>query len=87
MLIAPEKAIQEIVGELLGKYPRLVDTLKNRSHADPFVIATAMFRKATVVTGELQGTERRPRIPDVCQAEGVPCINFLQMLRDFGLTF
>jgi len=87
MLVAPEKPIQEIVAELLGKYPRLVDTLKNRSQADPFVIATAMFRKATVVTGELHGTPTRPRIPDVCDAEGVRCINFLQMLRKLGLTF
>lgn len=87
MLIAPEKPIQEIVAKLLEKYPRLVDTLKNRSQADPFVIATAIFRKATVVTGELPGTPSRPRIPDVCGAEGVPCINFLQMLREFGLTF
>src|SRR6266480_4798468 len=70
MLVAPEKPIQEIVAQLLGKYPRLVDTLKNRSQADPFVIATAIFHKATVVTGELHGTASRPRIPDVCDAEG-----------------
>ncbi len=87
MLMAPEKPIQEIVAQLLSKYPRLVDTLKNRSQADPFVIATAIFRRATVVTGELGGTPTRPRIPDVCQAEGVRCMNFLEMLREFGLTF
>src|SRR5687767_1282558 len=42
MLVAPEESIQIRVGELLAKYPRLVDTLKGRSQADPFVIATAM---------------------------------------------
>jgi len=87
MLIAPEKPIQEIVVRLLGKYPRLVDTLKNRSQADPFVIATAIFHRATVVTGELHGSPTRPRIPDICDTENVPCINFLQMLREFGVTF
>jgi hypothetical protein len=78
---------EEVYVELAKQDDDLHEWIKNRSQADPFVIATAMFRNATVVTGELQGTERRPRIPDVCQAEGVPCINFLQMLRDFGLTF
>jgi hypothetical protein len=30
MLVPPEEAIQQRVAELLGKYPRLVDTLKGR---------------------------------------------------------
>jgi hypothetical protein len=87
MLVAPEEAIQERVAELLGKYPRLVDTLKGRSQADPFVIATAIERGAVVVTGELMGTAEKPRIPFVCQAEGVRCITFLEMIRDLKLTF
>ena len=69
MLIAPDETIQKRVGELLGKYPKLVDTLKGRSQADPFVIATAMERGAIVVTGELTGTAQKPRIPYVCQTE------------------
>jgi predicted nucleic acid-binding protein len=87
MLVAPEEAIQERVAELLGKYPRLVDTLKGRSQADPFVIATAIERGAVVVTGELMGTAEKPRIPFVCQAEGVRCITFLEMIRELKLTF
>jgi hypothetical protein len=87
MLVPPEEAIQQRVAELLGKYPRLVDTLKGRSQADPFVIATAMERDAVVVTGELTGTAERPRIPYVCQAEGVRCINFLEMIRELKLSF
>jgi uncharacterized protein DUF4411 len=87
MLVAPEEAIQQRVAELLGKYPRLVDTLKGRSQADPFVIATAMERGAAVVTGEVMGTAEKPRIPFVCQAEGVRCITFLEMIRELKLTF
>ena len=87
MLVAPEETIQERVAELLGKYPRLVDTLKGRSQADPFVIATAIERGAVVVTGELMGTAEKPRIPFVCQAEGVRCITFLEMIRELKLTF
>ncbi|HEX4639713.1 MAG TPA: DUF4411 family protein [Chthoniobacterales bacterium] len=87
MLRAPDQSIQEIVRGLLLEYPRLVDTLKNRSQADPFVIATAKFFNATVVTGESPGTAQRPRIPFVCQAIGVPCINFLEMIIELKLQF
>jgi predicted nucleic acid-binding protein len=87
MLVPPEEEIQREVAKILTKYPRLVDTLKNRSQADPFVIATAIQFKATVVTGESPGTEDRPRIPFVCQREGIKCIDFLQMLREMKLSF
>jgi hypothetical protein len=87
MLVPPEESIQQRVAGLLGKYPKLVDTLKGRSQADPFVIATAMERGAVVVTGEVMGTAERPRIPFVCQAEGVRCITFLEMIRELRLTF
>lgn len=87
MLVSPEEAIQVRVAELLSRYPRLVDTLKGRSQADPFVIATAMECGAVVVTGEVMGTEERPRIPFVCNAEGIRCISFLEMIRELRLTF
>jgi hypothetical protein len=87
MLVPPDEAIQQRVAEILGKYPRLVDTLKGRSQADPFVIATAMEHAAVVVTGEMMGTAGKPRIPFVCQAEGIRCITFLEMIRELKLTF
>ena len=87
MLRVPDEPIQLAVSALLQKYPRLVDTLKNRSQADPFVIATAQHAGATVVTGESFGSATRPRIPYVCQAEGLSCMNFLEMLIELKLTF
>lgn len=88
MLVPLEEQIQVRAAMLLGEYPRLVDTLRGRSKADPFVIATAIERKAVVVTGEiLTGNLEKPRIPDVCQVKGIRCINFLQMIRELKLTF
>ena len=87
MLVAPDEAIQQRVAEILTKHPRLVDTLKGRSQADPFVIATAIERDAVVVTGELMGSVGKPRIPFVCQAEAVRCITFLDMIRELKFTF
>jgi len=88
MLVPLDEAIQIRVATLLAEYPRLVDTLRGRSKADPFVIATAMERNAVVVTGEIiSGNLDKPRIPDVCQVKTIRCINFLQMIRELKLTF
>ena len=53
MLVPLSEEIQQRAAELLRDYPRLVDTLRRRSKADPFVIATAMERGAVVVSGEV----------------------------------
>jgi len=88
MLVPLDEAIQLQVVALLNEFPRLVDTLRGRSKADPFVIATAMKRGAVVVTGEpLTGKFDKPRIPDVCQVKNIRCITFLQMIRELKLTF
>ena len=88
MLVPLTEEIQTIASHLLLEFPRLVDTLRNRSKADPFVIATAIDRKATVVTGEpVTGNMNKPRVPDVCNVKGVRCITFLQMIRELKLTF
>lgn len=88
MLVPLDEAIQARVVALLNEFPRLVDTLRGRSIADPFVIATAMERGAVVVTGEpLTGKLDKPRIPDVCQLKSIRCITFLQMIRELKLTF
>jgi len=88
MLAALDEDIQTRAASLLIEYPRLVDTLRNRSTADPFVIATAAARGAIVVTGEVaSGRMEKPRIPDVCHAKGIRCMTFLQMIRELRLTF
>ena len=88
MLISLSPEIQRIATDLLTDYPGLVDTLKGRSQADPFVIATAIEMNADVVTGEVRtGNLTKPRIPDVCDAKGIRWINFLQMIRELKLTF
>jgi Domain of unknown function (DUF4411) len=87
MLIPASESIQGRVAQILGIYPRLVDTLKRRSQADPFVIATAAETGSVVVTGESVGTATRPRIPFVCQQLGIRCITFLDMIRELKLTY
>lgn len=88
MLVPLDEPIQLRALTLLAEYPRLVDTLRGRSKADPFVIATAIEREAVVVTGEIiSGNLDKPRIPDVCKVKSIRCITFLQMIRELKLTF
>ena len=85
MIVALDTAIQERVAVVLAAHPRLIDTRKNRSSGDPFVIGLAQARGLSVVTGErASGVITKPNIPDVCTALGITCINVLSMFRNEG---
>jgi hypothetical protein len=70
MFVEIDDNIQNKVAAIMAAYQRLVDTVKGRSGADPFVIALAATRKPTmmVVTEEQPG---KTKIPDVCLKEGI----------------
>jgi|CXWL01.1.fsa_nt_gi hypothetical protein len=88
MFVPIDAPTQVAVAEILGKFERLVNTQKNRSAVDPFVIALAKTLDATVITGEKpSGSLERPRIPDVCRAMGVPCFSLLDLFRAEGWRF
>jgi hypothetical protein len=88
LFIPIDGPIQVCVAEILAAHPRLVDNRRNRSGADPFVIALARVNGATVVTGEIPTSSlTKPHIPDVCAAMGIPWINLLQLIRREGWTF
>ena len=71
---------QQHVIRLMANYPRLVDTVKGRSGADPFVIAlAATLRPPMVVVSE--ENPGRQRIPDVCHAEGIRCIRLPDLIE------
>lgn len=74
---------QRLMIALMGAYPRLVDTVKGRSGADPWVIALAQAHTRTlaVVTQENFGRRDSPKIPDVCGAEGLQCIDLVGLIR------
>jgi len=87
MFVPLDDAIQRATSEVLVQHPLLMKATKNRNGADPFVIATARVRSLTVVTEEKGGTKTKPKIPSVCEALGVPCVNVLSFLRDQGWSF
>lgn len=82
MFIEVDAAIQPVVSEVLLAHGKLVKALSNRSAADPFVIALAKVRGASVVTSERpSGSLDKPKIPDVCHAMGIPCLSMMEMME------
>ena len=85
MIVAIDEGVQRRLAGIMSKHGRLVDSRKNRSGCDPWVIALAQERGLTVVTAEKPSRSlERPKIPDVCQDLGVPCIEIIDLFRQQG---
>lgn len=89
-----EKVI-ECWKEILNSNPNhqfLVDNTRNRSLADPWVIAHAMNEKSCIVTKEDKTTAanakpNKIKIPDVCENIGVRWINDFQFVEEMNIRF
>ena len=78
--------IQTEATKILANHPTLVDLRKPKSGADPFVIAAAIVHGCSVVTEEKpSGGPGKVKIPDVCKALRIECLNMLGMLRREGM--
>jgi O-methyltransferase involved in polyketide biosynthesis len=83
MFIPIDESIQIAVKEILSEHKKLIDTRKNRSGADPFVIALASTNNCKVLTGENKTNSiKRPHIPDICDALGIKWINIWDLCRE-----
>lgn len=72
----------------LHKY--LVDNTKQRSIADPWVIAHALNENACVVTKEEKVTvpnTNRIKIPNVCENVGIRWINDFEFVVELNIQF
>jgi hypothetical protein len=79
--------IQLKAAEILELYPNLLDLKNQKSSADAFVIATAIYYNCAVVTEE-QSTghgSKLLKIPNVCKLINVPCVNLLDVFRQEGV--
>ena len=89
------------VGEIVARFPRLIDPTKETPDADPFVIALALARKEDTTQDNLyenrqyvvvsqetpSGPGGKPKIPNVCQAYGLECVALVELFRREGWTF
>lgn len=81
--------IQDHVIAIMGSYPKLVDTSKGRSGADPFVIGLARMNGKPwhVLSEENPGRANSPKIPDVCIAEGIRCLRLVELIQEEDWVF
>lgn len=85
MIVSIETDVQSCLVEIMANYPRLVDTKKNRSGCDPWVIALAQARGLSVVSAEkASGSLVKPKIPDVCKDLAVPYVEVVDFFRKQG---
>jgi len=81
--------VQQNLRAILDRFPRLVDSKKHRSIADPWIIAHAIAREAVVVTKELPAGPhaRAPKIPDACNHFRIRWLNDFELARELGIRF
>ena len=93
--IPVRKASESVIGNLIEIYKtpahlKLVDNTKNRSLADPWVIAHAMDTNSVVVTKEekvTQANSTKVKIPNVCDNVGVRWINDFEFVQELNFRF
>jgi hypothetical protein len=72
----------------LGQSPTAHRDRQRPQWSRPFVIALAMVHGGTVVTEEtLSRNLTKPRIPDVCDAMGIPRLNLLGFVQAQSWVF
>ncbi len=90
---AIDEEVTKFLQEIYSKDPRhklLVDSKKNRSLADPWVIAHAMKENACVVSKEEKITtvsSKSVKIPNVCENMNVRCINDFEFVTELDIVF
>jgi hypothetical protein len=85
MFVEIDEVTQTVVSQIMAAHPKLVDTTKGRSGADPFVMALAKSTnpQMCVVTEEYPGKER---IPDVCGAQNIDHCKVADLIEKEGWT-
>lgn len=77
----------ELLSGIMERYPRIASTGSGRNFADPWVISLAQCYDPTCCVVTEEGTSRNannPKIPFVCDNEGLKCCNFNGFLRQTG---
>ena len=81
---AIDNPLQNCLSQLMKRHRRIAAVGAGRNLADPFVIALAQTFDPilAVVTEEDKGKETNPKIPYLCEQEGIRCTNFNGLLRE-----
>ena len=79
---ALDDALLKEIKRIVNRYRRLIEQKPGRNRAARIVIALASVTGSTVVTKEgMSNSLEKPKIPDVCRAEGIKCTGMLDVIR------
>lgn len=83
---------QDIIREVVAKYPVMAGVDREPFHADPWIITVALYEGKLYKEGKVKFpcavlTEERFKqssfkIPNVCKDYGIPCFNRLEFFRN-----
>ena len=80
--------VQQEVRTILLSHRGLVEGGSKKNSADPFVVALAKQEHCKVVTEEVRTRNAKsPKIPDVCDAYQIECIDFVNFAREEKFAF
>lgn len=80
--------IQQEVRTILSTHRGLVEGGSKKNSADPFVVALAKQENCKVVTEEDRTRNAKsPKIPDVCDAYQIECVDFVGFAREEKFAF
>jgi hypothetical protein len=82
--VADDDAQQGCCSLVVSNFPNWVRPSSGKNRADPFVVGLGMAHGLTVVTYEGRGSAVSPQVPYVCDSFGVPCLHFVDFLREIG---
>lgn len=85
--VSLDEDIQAAVSAVLGRFRNWVRAHGSKPFADPFVVGLALARGWPVVSMERRNStssERRPKLPDVCDSFNVKCYSLVEMFRELN---
>jgi hypothetical protein len=87
--IASNKQIQTQAAAIINQFTRLTTGSGAANTADPFVVAAAKYTGYVVVTEEKPAEKQQKvrKMPDICRALNVPCMNILGLIKDERWVF
>lgn len=86
LFIPIDTETQTALKEVIRKFPIITDYHRDRSGADPWVIALAMANDCHVVTYENMGKKNEAKIPNICRYFSIKCYTWIEVFRETGFS-
>jgi hypothetical protein len=77
VLQVDDNDIQNLVSEIVNKFPKLIGFKNNKSSADAFLIATAIKYNLSIITEESKTSPNK--IPKICAEYNIFCYNLTEL--------